>query len=244
VKGTNRLTTTYPADVVRRGSFQATARRDTNTIFRAARRHSRGVRLLRIGVPVGIFGVLLAVVLANYLPTGGLRLPGEIAKLVIKGSKITMQQPRLNGYTNDGRPYEFTAVAAAQDITKPDLMELQQLYGKMETQDKHTVELSARSGIYNLKTEILKLNDDIVLTSSTGYEGRLIEAVVDVRKGHVMSDKPVAVKLLNGVLNAKGLEVLEKGDVIRFQGGVSMTLHPGDRTSDGEPDSPAVASEP
>ena len=225
------MTTAYPADPVGRGAFKATARHDTVAIFRAARRHSRRVRWLRIGVPLSLAMVLLGVVGANYLPSGSLRLPGELAKLVIKGTKITMEQPRLNGYTNDGRPYEFTAHAAAQDITKPDLMELQQLYAKMQTADKHTVEMSARTGIYNMKTEILKLNDDIVLTSSTGYQGFLSEAVIDVRKGNVVSDKPVAVKLLNGLLNAKRLEVVDNGDEIRFEGGVTMTLRPGDKSA-------------
>jgi lipopolysaccharide export system protein LptC len=42
----------------------------------------------------------------------------------------------------------------------------------------------------------------------------------------VRSDKPVWVKLTNGVINAKRLEVLDGGDVIRFGGGVSMTVVP------------------
>ena len=129
-----------------------------------------------------------------------MRLPGELGKLVIKGTKITMQQPRLTGYTNDSRSYEFTANAAAQDITKPDLMELQQAPRqdrKCRTRAWST--MSAVSGIYNMKTEMLTLSDDIMLVSSTGYEGRLSEAVIDVRKGSVVSEKPVWVKLLNGV---------------------------------------------
>jgi lipopolysaccharide export system protein LptC len=36
----------------------------------------------------------------------------------------------------------------------------------------------------------------------------------------------VEVKLLNGWLNANKLEVLESGDLIRFGGGVEMTLSP------------------
>jgi lipopolysaccharide export system protein LptC len=236
------LTTAYPTEAVGRGAYRATARTDTVQIFRAARQHSRRVRWLRVGVPTSLALVLFGVVAANYMPTGSLRLPGELAKLVIKGTKITMEQPRLNGYTNDGRPYEFTAHAAAQDITKPDLMELQQLYAKMQTEDKSTVEMSAKWGIYNMKTEILKLNEDIVLTSSTGYQGFLSEAVIDVRKGNVVSDKPVEVKLLNGVLNAKRLEVVDNGDEIRFDGGVTMTLRPGDKSANAAAGQSANAS--
>ena len=73
---------------------------------------------------------------------------------------------------------------------------------------------------------MLTLNDNIVLVSSTGYEGRLSEAVIDMKKGNVVSEKPVWVKLLNGFLNAKRLEVVDNGAVLRFDGGVAMTLQP------------------
>jgi len=182
-------------------------------------------------VPVGIAVLLLGVAAINYMPPiGGFRLPGELGKLVIHGTKITMQQPRLTGYTVDSRAYEFSADAAAQDITKPNLVELHQLHAKMEMQDNSTVEMSAMSGVYDVKTEMLKLNENIQLVSSTGYQGRLSEATIDVRKGDVVSDKPVWVKMLDGELNAKRLDIADKGSVLRFTD-VSMKLLPGKRTS-------------
>jgi len=190
------------------------------------------VRLLRVSVLAGIALVLLTVVGINYMPPiGGFRLPGQLGNLVIHGTKITMEQPHLTGFTVDSRAYEFSADAAAQDITKPNLVELHQLHAKMEMQDKSTVEMSALSGIYDVKSEMLTLNDNIELVSSTGYEGRLSEAVVDVRKGNVVSDKPVWVKMLNGFLNAKRLDIVENGSVVRFSD-VAMTLDPGKSAAD------------
>jgi lipopolysaccharide export system protein LptC len=204
--------------------FSAGSRSDFERKYRTAVRHSRHVRWLRIGVPAGIVAVLLVVVGLNYMPPiGGFRLPGELGNLVIHGTKITMQQPRLTGFTIDSRAYEFSADAAAQDITKPNLIELDRLHAKMEMQDKSSVEMSADSGFYDAKSEILTLKDNIVLNSSTGYEGRMSEAVIDVRKGNVVSERPVAVKMLNGFLNAKRLDIAENGSVLRF-GGVTMTL--------------------
>jgi len=46
-----------------------------------------------------------------------------------------------------------------------------------------------------------------------------------VRKGNVVSDKPVAVKMLNGFLNAQQLDIGDNGSVVRFSG-VAMTLQP------------------
>jgi len=199
------------------------ARGDIELTYRRALRHSRRVRWLRIGVLAGISAVLVVVVAANYMPIDGLRLPGDIGKLVIKGTKITMQSPRLTGYTSDSRAYELSANAAAQDITKPDLVELQELHAKMAMADKSTVDLSADTGIYDVKADNLTLNNNIHLISSSGYEARLSQAVVDMRTSHVVSEKPVWVNMLDGILNAKRMEILDNGDVIRF-GQVSMTL--------------------
>ncbi len=226
VRGGKPLTTAYPVDTARTAGFSATARGDAEQTYRAAMRHSRYVHWLRISVPGGIAAALLVVVVANYMPTGGLRLPGELGKLVIKGSKITMEQPRLAGFTAASRPYEFTAKAAAQEITKPDVMELEQIKAKIEMEDNSRVNITSNSGIYDLKADLLTLTDNVYLVSSTGYEVRLSECVVDVHKGHVVSEKPVWVKLTNGIINAKRMEVSDSGDVIRFGGGVAVTMHP------------------
>jgi lipopolysaccharide export system protein LptC len=231
------LSIAYPVGVASGAGLATNSRGDIGRTYRAARRHSRYVRLLRLGVPAGILAMLFMVVAANYMPPiGGLRLPGELGKLVIKGTKITMQQPRLTGFTNDSRAYEFTANAAAQDITKPDLVELHAPHAKIQMQDKSTVTMSAVSGVYNMKSEMLTLSDDIDLVSSIGYEGRLSEALIDVRKGSVVSEKPVSVKLLNGFLNAQRLEVVDNGAMVRFGGGVAMTILPDKSpTKAGEP---------
>lgn len=164
---------------------------------------------------------------ANYMPAvGPLRLPGEIGKLVIKGHKVTMQQPRLTGYTVDSRPYEFTASSADQDITKPDLMDLHQIQAKIELEDKSMVNLTANSGSYDMKTEMLTLADKIHVVSSNGYEAGLSEATVDVHKGTIISEKPVWVKLTGSVIDGQKLEVRDSGNVIRFSGGVRMVVQP------------------
>src|SRR5271155_2780322 len=175
--------------MARRAGFTATSPRgNADQIYRAALRHSRYVHWLRMGVPAVIAAALLMVVAVNYMPAvGGLRLPGDLGNLVINGTKVTMQQPRLSGFTADSRPYEFTANSAEQDITKPDFMELHQIEAKIEMQDKSIVNLTSISGTYDMKTEMLTLIDKVHLVSSTGYEARLIEAVIDVHKGTVLS---------------------------------------------------------
>ena len=109
-------------------------------------------------------------------------------------------------------------------MTKPDIVELHNIRAKLQMGDKSTVEMTAVVGFYNSKGEMLKLDRNIDLSSSTGYAGHLSEATVDVRKGNVVSEKPVEVKLLQGVLNSNRLQIENSGDLVTFGGGVTMTL--------------------
>ena len=225
------MSTAYPADAARDAAFAATSattsRGDADGAYRAARRHSRYVRALRVIVLAGIAVVLLGVMAANYMPAvGPIRLPGELGKLVIKGTKITMQAPKLTGYTSDSRPYEFTAETANQDINKPDLVELQHLHARLQMEDKSTVEMTAPSGLYDMKADKLVLDEDIALASSTGYAARLKRLSSTCTAAMWFPTSRSAVKLLNGFLNAKRMTISENGNVIHFDGGVSMVLHP------------------
>jgi lipopolysaccharide export system protein LptC len=205
-------------------------RGDSELAFRSARQHSRAVRILRIAIPLAVVLGFTGIFLITYFnPLRMLaKLPIDVGNLVVSGTKITMEHPRLSGFTGDARAYELSADAAKQDLTKPDLIELRNIRAKVQMQDKSTVEVSATNGIYDSKGETLKLDQNIVLSSSTGYRGRLSEAMIDIRKGNVVSERPVEVELLQGSLNANRLEISDSGDLVRFGGGVNMTLMLGD----------------
>jgi lipopolysaccharide export system protein LptC len=217
---------TARADPQTARAYWTMGRRDSDRAFRVARRHSRLVRVLRIAIPAGVVVGLVIVALITYFnPLRMLaKLPINLNDLVVSGTKITMEQPRMSGFTHDGRAYELTAVAAAQDLTKPDIVELHNLHATVQMQDQSTMKMSALNGIYNTKVETLKLEQNILLTSSSGYQGRLQEALVDIRKGNVVSDQPVEIKMLQGTLNANKLDIVNSGDLVRFHDGVVMDM--------------------
>jgi lipopolysaccharide export system protein LptC len=207
-------------------AFIGRGRWDSERAFRHAVRHSRNVRFLRWAIPAGVVASIVVLsLLAWFNPMRLLaQLPREMGgKLVVSGTKITMEAPRVAGYTSDSRAYELSASAAAQDFTRPDVLELEGIHAKVEMQDKSVMILSAKNGLYDTKSELLTLGQDIKLSSS-GFEGQLNEAVIDVRKGQIASERPVAVKMPNGTIRANRIEVVDSGDVIRFGGGVTMNL--------------------
>jgi len=210
--------------------FTRGGRGNSERAYRAAVRHSRRVRLLRILVPA----------LAILALAGGIGFPAffnpmrmlakmpavDIGSVVVSGTKIMMQQPRIAGFTRDNRRYDLTAQAAGQDVTKPDMVELQGIHATMEMQDNAAFDMTARNGIYNSKTELLTLSNNIVVTSTNGYEAQLSEAVLDIHAGKIVSEKPVLVKTATSNIDANRMEVTDGGDVMRFERGVTMLLKP------------------
>jgi lipopolysaccharide export system protein LptC len=206
-------------------AYWTMGRNDSERAFVAARKHSHRVRRLRVLVPGVVIMMLAVMVLWTWFnPLAMLdRLPVKLGDTLISGTKITMQQPRLSGFTRDSRPYELTAASAAQDLTRPDLVELRDIHAKVHTLDNGVTELTARNGIYDSKKEIITLGDDVVMITSS-YKAWLNNAVVDTRSGTVVTDKPVKVEMLQGMLNANRLQVTESGDQMNFDGGVVMDL--------------------
>ena len=195
--------------------------------FAIAARHSRLVRVLRIAVPAVVALAMAGVIaISIFNPFRALmkQLPVDIDNLVVSGSKITMESPHLSGFSPDQRPYELWAKTATQDLTDPDHVELKTLRAKIVQEDRSTVTLDARIGLFDTKTQLLDLRKDIFLQSSTGYEARLSQALLDIGKGTVTSEEPVDVKLLNGTLTADRLRITEKGELIRIEGNVRMNL--------------------
>jgi lipopolysaccharide export system protein LptC len=213
--------------------------------FAIAARHSRLVRILRIAVPA-VVGLAMAgvVAISIFNPFRALmkNLPLNMDNLVVSGTKITMEAPHMSGFSQDQRPYEVWAKTATQDLTAPDRVELQAPRAKVLMEDRSSVTMDARTGMFDTKANLLDLRKDIFLQSSTGYEARLSQALVDIGKGTVTSEEHVDVKLLNGTLTADKLRITEKGELVRFEGHVVMNLimdNPDPATASAEP-----ASEP
>ncbi len=197
-------------------------------LFRRAARHSRFIRFLRIAIPIGVLagiGLIVAVVL-NPFGTP-VNVSFDKGKLVVSGTKIAMELPRLAGFTSDSLPYELTAEVATQDLSDPGTLELQNLKAQIETKDQGLVEITAAKGIFNVKADLLRLVDNILLQSSIGYEARLREATIDLKKGTVVSEAQVETKFPEGTLKANRLDISENGEIVLFSEGVQTFLKPG-----------------
>lgn len=212
-------------DAIERRGFAVQSGRDAERLFRRAMRHSRRVRFLRRTIPVLVVLMLGATVLIRWLdPLKVLaRLPASIEGVVISGTKITMAAPKLSGYTNDSRRYEMTAQSAAQDVTKPNAVELSVVHMTVETLDKTPFTLSAATGVFDRASGILTLQRDVKATA-TGLDVWLEEAVINTATSEVVSDKPVLVKTGETTIKSNHLEITGGGEVVVFSDAVHVLI--------------------
>jgi lipopolysaccharide export system protein LptC len=206
----------------RAAAAEAGERRDIGDAYRSAAKHTRRVRWLRRVVPVlAITGVLLVVLWAWLDPLRLFReLPLEFARMAISGTTLKIDAPKLSGYTRDGRTYSISAVSAAQDLTKPGMIELTGIDARFKLADGGSTTLTAAKGTLDAKADQLRLLEGIDITS-TNFGGRLVEAIVDMRKGHVLSPGAIELRYRDGWVRANRLEIFDNGARVLFDGGVT-----------------------
>jgi len=193
--------------------------------FSKARRHSRWVRFFKIAIPlgavIGISGVTFVAFFDPFRQIQGLTL-GPVS---VSGTQVAMESPKLTGFRNDSRPYEVTATQALQDVKKPNIVELREMKAKITMNDQGGIaRLEAKNGTLDTQRERMTLRDDVRVWTENGQEVRLRSASVNFKAGTVVSKEPVVVTLVNGVINAAGVEVTENGKVLRFAGRVSTVF--------------------
>jgi len=195
--------------------------------FREATRHSKRVHLLRRVLPIA--GAITIVLVSLWLYFDPLRyvrgLPVSVGALKISGTKLTMEAPKLTGFSKDGHPYSITAESASQDLANTSVIELSNIVGKFTTDERGETVLSAKSGVYDSKTEKMRLYDGINIKSEQGgYEGFLKDAIGEPKKGHMMSESPVAISFNEGNLRSDRLEIFDHGKSAVFEGNVVLNL--------------------
>lgn len=193
--------------------------------FKAARRHSARVRLFRRAAVAGSV-LAIAAILAAPLLNPLMRLPGDlsIGRVALEGTKVTLEFPKISGLQKDGRPFEIKARSGIQDITAPNIIELLGIESSIGTADSSTTWVSAERGLYDSLHDKMRLEGDIRIKNSAGYDIWLRSARVDFKTGGLVSEEPVKVVLDGGTVAAKQLDVSDNGHKVSFGGAVTSMI--------------------
>lgn len=203
------------------------AEADREAAFARAYRHSRRVRRLRVAVPIVTIGLFSLVVFISWWdPLKALNLPVSIGSISMSGSKVTMEAPRLTGYTTDNRFYRVAATRAEHDITQSHIVALSAIDAEMEMEGGGTARVISPAGVLDTKTGRVELNQEVSVTTSNGQSGKVGHALIDTRGGTIQSNGPVALASPRGELFSERMDIRDNGKVIVLEGRVRGNFMP------------------
>lgn len=192
--------------------------------FRVARRHTALVRILRFALPTGLAVVIFVFVASVILESVPEFSDFSFDNLKISDGALVMEGPRLSGMDRNARDYTLAANQASQTIGQTDIVNLDGIDAVMSVDRDTSVRIVSAKGTFNQATESLYLFGGVNVSTNTGYQVKLVDATVDLTAGTVNSDEPVAIDMLNGTLEATGVTIVDRGEVVTFKGRINMVL--------------------
>ncbi|MGQ3676085.1 LPS export ABC transporter periplasmic protein LptC [Xanthobacter sp. TB0139] len=196
--------------------------------FNAAARHSARVRWTKRLLPIAVGAAALAIGLSALLSRLDIaaKLPVDLGRLTLSGTRLTMEQPHLSGFTDDERGYSVTASSAEQDLKNPDYILLDSIEARIELAEKGWAQVNAKGGKLNIKSQEIFLNKGVDLAMNGGFGGHLKDAHINPKKGSLVTKKPVLLTYNDAKLVADRLTVSDSGDKAVFEGHVQVDFQP------------------
>jgi lipopolysaccharide export system protein LptC len=190
-------------------------------------RYSRFVSLMKFVLPVCAIGIFAAVLVYSGVFDNRDKLDISFRPdASLPNDDLRMVTPRVAGLDSSGRPYYITADTAVQNLNVPEEITLQNLQADLKfVQGTDWVSVSSDTGLLNTHTELLKLNKDVDLYSTWGYEFHAKSAEIDFRNGSVKSSEPVHGHGPIGTISADSMQADNSKQTIHFEGRVKMKVY-------------------
>jgi lipopolysaccharide export system protein LptC len=189
-------------------------------------RYSRFVSLMKLLLPVGAVALFAAVLIYSGLFDSRDRLDISFRDVTLPNDDLRMVTPRVAGLDSGGRPYFITADTATQNLNVPEEITLENLQADLKfVQGTDWLSLSSSTGLLNTQSELLKLNKQVDIYSTWGYEFHAQSAEINFRDGTVTTSQPVQGHGPIGTLRADSMQADNTKQTMHFEGRVKMKIY-------------------
>ncbi|WP_442579930.1 LPS export ABC transporter periplasmic protein LptC [Mesorhizobium sp. ASY16-5R] len=187
---------------------------ERSAMFHNAARHSRIVGVLKIALPSLALIMAAIFIFQSYRSTPLAEITAE--DTAVSEGKLVMASPKLEGFTNDNRPYSVSALRAVQDIANDAVVELQEISATVPVDATRSAKIETARGLFDRMTNILDIKSEINITTSDGAVARLASALLDMGAGRMSSDQPVEIHYKGGSISSDTMSVEDRGKVVVF----------------------------
>lgn len=201
------------------------------SLARAGGRYSRFANSMRIVLPLVAAAIVVLVVTWPQLTEKPKKFSLSLSN--VTSSETGVQQiinARFTGTDAENRPYSVTADTASQTKSAPDLIDLSFPKADITLRDGAWLALSADTGTFNRKIQVLSLQGSVSLFHDQGYQLRTSSADIFMKQGEASGDKPVTGQGPVGTIRSAGFRILERGKRVIFTGKSRLVLY---RTTQG-----------
>lgn len=202
-------------------------------IARQARRR-RGFAV----VMMGLLAISSAGLVGTFAYNAGMFASSEepvpaAQQVEVSRKSVRMTAPKVTGFDHKAQAYQINAESARQDENEPHIVHMEMVVADLNLKKStDVVRVTADRGVYDNDAETLKLDGNVVVTSTSGYTANLERASVWMKEGRMASDRPVMVTAPAGTIVANGLEMTGDGANIRFLNRATMVFR-GDKKDAG-----------
>ena len=144
---------------------------------------------------------------------------------------LLIEQPKYVGMDNSQRPYQISAISAAQKDKSDDQVILQGPKADIFLNTSGWIAINSNQGVYYRSNQVLELSGDVTVFHDKGYEFRTKSLKIDLLNGIGSSTSHVNVNGLAGEISSQGLEINREGTRVLFTGKTKAILR-GSRGSD------------
>jgi len=190
-----------------------------------AGRHSARVRFLRRALIVGAaVGSSAVAFLAYYDPFK--HLPGNFSvdEVTLKGTTVTVTNPKLTGFRHDGRAYQVLADTGQQDILDSNVTDLTGVRIKLKMGDDSNLKVTADFARQDSLHDTMQLHGNVHVMNATGYEFFMKSMAMNFKSGEIASEEAATLLLNGGKVEANKMHVSDNGHKVTFEGSVKSVI--------------------
>jgi lipopolysaccharide export system protein LptC len=191
----------------------------------ARAKRNRFVAVSKLLLPVLAVGILVALVMAPTFHAGPAadRITYKVAAPAAASANSAMTGAQYRGVDDDGEPFTLTATKADQRNVSD--IALSQPTGDITLTSGAWIMLKSDHGLFNQKTQLLDLHDNVTLYRNDGTTMTGPEAHIDLKAGSATSTSPVQAAGPFGVLTAQnGFAMTDRGTDVLFKGPATLVL--------------------
>ncbi len=172
---------------------------------------------------IGIIILVIWIASGNNSDNGGRMIFTSIQKT--EETQNIMKNPHYYGVDTHNRPYTIIAETGMQKDKDNNIVTLNKIYAEMTSDNGAWMALNSGYGEMNMGTKQVELSQNVEVFYEGGYQFRTKAAHVDIGKGFVQGNSHVEGQGGAGTVEADSFTILERGNIIKFNGSVRMLLY-------------------